>query len=65
MSARAIAYTPARRSTSRLNPLHLILDLMARHHSRAALARLDAHLLADIGLTADAAATEAQRPFWH
>ncbi|MFB2593775.1 DUF1127 domain-containing protein [Paracoccus sp. p4-l81] len=48
-----------------MNPLTLILDLMARHHSRAALARLDAHLLADIGLTADAAATEAARPFWH
>ncbi len=64
MSARVIAYAPARRHVS-LNPLTLILDLMARHHSRAALARLDAHLLADIGLTADAAATEARRPFWN
>ena len=31
---------------------------------RRALARLDAHLLNDIGLPADAAAHEARRPFW-
>ncbi len=65
MSARAIAYAPVFHRPSSFNPLRMILDLVARHHSRAALARLDAHLLADIGLTAEAAAEEAARPFWH
>lgn len=31
---------------------------------RAALRRLDAHLLDDIGLTPDAAEAELARPFW-
>lgn len=31
---------------------------------RAALARLDDHLLADIGVSRDAAEAEAVRPFW-
>jgi len=37
---------------------------LALRRSRAALARLDDHMLADIGLTRDYALTEAQRPFW-
>lgn len=65
MSARVVAYAPAYHRPVRFNPLRVILDLLARHHSRAALARLDPHLLADIGLTAEAAAEEAARPFWH
>lgn len=36
----------------------------ARQRSRAALARLDAHMLRDIGLSAEMAETEAQKPFW-
>lgn len=32
--------------------------------SRARLAQLDDHMLADIGLTQAEAMTEAQRPFW-
>lgn len=32
--------------------------------SRQALARLDGHLLKDIGLEPTAALSEAQRPFW-
>lgn len=35
-----------------------------RRRSRAALARLDAHLLADIGLTGREAAAEAAKPGW-
>lgn len=35
-----------------------------RARTRRALTRLDAHLLRDIGLTAEAAAQEAARPFW-
>ena len=35
-----------------------------RRQRRAALARLDAHLLRDIGLNRDEARTEAARPFW-
>jgi uncharacterized protein YjiS (DUF1127 family) len=36
----------------------------SRHRSRAALARLDAHHLRDIGLSATAARRETQKPFW-
>ena len=35
-----------------------------RRRSRAALARLDPHLLRDIGLDFDAAQQESDRPFW-
>jgi uncharacterized protein YjiS (DUF1127 family) len=35
-----------------------------RRKTRATLARLDDHLLADIGLNREAAAYEAARPFW-
>lgn len=37
---------------------------VAAQRSRAALARLDASMLADIGLTTDMAEKEAKRPFW-
>ena len=35
-----------------------------RRQTRKALARLDTHLLRDIGLAPDEARTEAARPFW-
>lgn len=35
-----------------------------RRRTRASLARLDDHLLADIGLGADNAASETAKPFW-
>lgn len=37
---------------------------MSLSRNRAALARLDAHLLKDVGLTQDDAGTEVARPFW-
>lgn len=36
----------------------------ARHQSRQRLARLDGHLLRDIGLDAHGAAEECAKPFW-
>ncbi|OYU19354.1 MAG: hypothetical protein CFE34_05765 [Rhodobacteraceae bacterium PARR1] len=35
-----------------------------RRRSRHALARLDAHILTDIGLTPDRARDEVEKPFW-
>ena len=35
-----------------------------RRRTRIALSKLDAHLLADVGLTRDEADTEASRAFW-
>lgn len=35
-----------------------------RRRTRIALSNLDAHLLADVGLTRDEADTEASRAFW-
>lgn len=40
----------------------LIWDL--RRHGRRSLNRLDAHMLRDIGLTAEAAQIESAKPFW-
>ena len=37
---------------------------IARRRNRRALARLDQHLLRDIGLSADEARTEVAKPFW-
>lgn len=48
----------------RLSPLRLLAALAANRRSRQALARLDAHLLRDVGLTPDRARAEAARPVW-
>ena len=48
-------------------PRHLARKVMFwrdRQRSRAALARLEPHLLHDIGLDPRHAAREAKRPFW-
>jgi Domain of unknown function (DUF1127). len=37
---------------------------LAAHRQRRALAHLDPHLLADVGLTVDEARAEAARPLW-
>lgn len=55
-----------------LPPLALIVAKLAqalaawetRRRTRAGLTRLDAHLLRDIGLTEQARAAEAGKPFW-
>jgi uncharacterized protein YjiS (DUF1127 family) len=52
---------PARRH---LPLLRLLQRIMILRHERRALARLDDHLLADIGLTPDAARIESERPLW-
>lgn len=39
-------------------------DAIARRRNRRALARLDQHLLRDIGLSSDEARTEVAKPFW-
>ena len=44
--------------------LHLISTARAVRHQRLALAGLDATRLADLGLSANEAEAEAQRPFW-
>lgn len=55
----AIAPCPARRSV-----LATLALALAHGSERAALARLDADALADLGLTPRDAAHEAARPFW-
>lgn len=39
-------------------------DTLARRRDRRLLARLDAHLLRDIGLSTEEARTETAKPFW-
>jgi len=40
------------------------LAALARRRDRALLARLDSHLLRDIGLEPEIAAKECAKPFW-
>ena len=42
----------------------MFFGLIGRQRQRNALADLDARLLADIGVTPDAARAEAAKPFW-
>jgi uncharacterized protein YjiS (DUF1127 family) len=43
---------------------HALLDVAARRRDRRLLARLDPHLLRDIGLSPEDAQAEASKPFW-
>ena len=68
MSARVV-FLPR---PAELPPLSRLLVALAvrlaawedRRRTRAALARLDAHLLRDIGLGAGSATAECTKPFW-
>ena len=42
----------------------VILAALARRHESARLARLEDHLLRDIGLDRETVATECAKPFW-
>jgi uncharacterized protein YjiS (DUF1127 family) len=44
--------------------LHRVRLALAAHAQRRALARLDAHLLRDLGLDAERVAAECARPAW-
>jgi uncharacterized protein YjiS (DUF1127 family) len=51
--------------TSRVVPVLQVVSVwLTRHRSRRALACLDAHLLRDIGLTAQDASDELRKPLW-
>jgi len=62
----ALPSTP--RATQRRSPWIIMLReiglWVALSRERHALAELNDHLLADIGITPDAAAREAAKPFW-
>lgn len=64
MPATFLSQHVARLSRSRPALLRLALAVLRLRHERRALARLDDHLLADIGLTPDAARLEVERPLW-
>lgn len=44
--------------------LALFVAALGRHRQRATLARLDSHLLKDIGIDPVTAAAEIAKPFW-
>lgn len=62
--SRTLTNALARPARSRLSLLRLLSKVITLRHERLALARLDDHLLADIGLTHDAARVESERPLW-
>ncbi len=64
MSRALILAAPARRRPLPLRLLHGVLLALTLRRERQHLARLEPHLLADIGLTDRTAAREAARPVW-
>ena len=59
------AQSPLLRATRRkAAPQGLVARWLMTRRTRAALRKLDAHLLDDIGMTEVAARQEAKRPFW-
>lgn len=72
MSTRALTRSSTQTLPAQLPPLSrllvdvalLIADWESRLRGRRALARLDTHLLRDIGLDAQLAEDEATKPFW-
>ena len=59
---RTLRLTRAASPLARLGAL--FLDALARRHERALLARLDSHLLCDIGLEPEIVAEECAKPCW-
>lgn len=59
---RTLAHHPATSLVSRA--VAALTAGLARRRDRALLARLDAHLLRDIGVDAEQAAKECAKPFW-
>ncbi len=55
---------PVRQQSLKFRLLRAVTDAMTRRHDRKVLARLDFHLLRDIGLSPDDARTECAKPFW-
>ena len=55
---------PARQQSLTVSLFRAVADAMTRRQDRKVLARLDAHLLRDIGLSPDDARTECAKPFW-
>lgn len=58
---RALSLPLARAS---FHPVAAMAQMIELAHQRRALAHLDASALNDMGISADAAQAEAQRPFW-
>jgi len=54
----------ARPAPTRNSLFALVGRLIATSRQRAELRALEPHLLVDLGITAEAAEKEAQRPFW-
>ncbi|GAB1364228.1 hypothetical protein MASR1M32_34640 [Rhodobacter sp.] len=61
MTTTALPRAAARRRVERMT---MILRLIGLSRQRKSLARLDARLLRDIGITATEARSEADRPVW-
>lgn len=60
----ALARSHARPAPARASLLRRALDLLALRRARRRLTDLDAHMLQDIGLSAEQARHEADLPFW-
>ena len=59
--AHSVFASPSHRPTGLID---LVVACAATWRQRKALSKLDAHLLADIGISATMAEKEASRPFW-
>lgn len=54
----------SRRASRNFGLLRLVLSLVALRRQRRQLARMEAHMLDDIGINRDEAMAEAARPIW-
>jgi uncharacterized protein YjiS (DUF1127 family) len=57
-------FTAKTRTAGVTAALRAVQEWVKRHRSRQSLARLDDHMLRDIGLDRDAAQTECTKAFW-
>jgi uncharacterized protein YjiS (DUF1127 family) len=64
MSRKALTALPVLRFGAPLSLLGSLNRLIQLHAGRQALARLEGHLLSDVGLDRDQAVAEARRPIW-
>lgn len=60
IARRRIGFAPLRR----ISLLNVLIAMQATRRQRRALAKLDAHLLDDIGVSRKQAWSETNRPFW-
>ncbi len=64
MNTQTLTHAPSSRRSDRASLVETLLQMGGTYRQRRALARLNDAQLRDIGITAEAALSEAARPIW-